>query len=60
LSCSKFEKLRDNFNLFDALFGWGSYQLELTAGDRKQTVSTAIVTGGYFDSLGYARLWAGC
>jgi putative ABC transport system permease protein len=52
LSCPKFEKLRDNFNIFDALFGWGSQQLELAAGDRKRTVSTAIITGGYFDSLG--------
>lgn len=48
----KFEMLRDNFNFFDPLFGWGNQRHELTAGDRKQLAQVAIVTGTYFDTLG--------
>jgi predicted permease len=48
----KFEMLRDNFNFFDPLFGWGKNRSDLTVEDRKQPAQVAIVTGNYFESLG--------
>ncbi len=49
----KFELLRDNFKVFDPLFGWGGFRdFELTVEDRKQPAHVAFVSGNYFDALG--------
>ena len=52
LSYPKFERLRDNFDLFESLFGWtwGDYKLE--AEGRIRILDVDLVTGNYFDALG--------
>jgi putative ABC transport system permease protein len=49
----KFLVMRDNFDVFKPLFGWGSFPARITAGqlatDRGRL---AGVTGDYFDTLG--------
>jgi putative ABC transport system permease protein len=48
----KFELMRDNFDAFKPLFGWGSFSLEVAAGPWKSEALVAGVTGNYFDALG--------
>ena len=52
LSYQKFLLLRDNFDVFEDLFGWSSRPFELVLDNRRQPVETQLVTGNYFDSLG--------
>ena len=52
LSYPKFERLRDNFDLFETLFGWSRSIQPLTSGQESRPVEIAWVTGNYFETLG--------
>ena len=45
ISYPKFEMLRDNFDVFEDLFGWSSREFELVADNRNQPVQCLLVTG---------------
>jgi putative ABC transport system permease protein len=52
LSYQKFLLLKDNFDVFEDLFGWSVYEFEMTADNRQRPIISQLVTGNYFNSLG--------
>jgi putative ABC transport system permease protein len=52
ISYPKYELIRDNFDKFDSIFGWGSAPLFLTVGEWRERQTVTTVTGNYFDALG--------
>jgi predicted permease len=52
ISYTKFEVIRDNFEIFDPLFGWGGFNRTVTIGESKQTKHVVAVTGNFFETLG--------
>ncbi len=52
LSYPGFERLRDNFDVFESLFGWTWGNYELKFANRTRLVDVDLVTGNYFDALG--------
>ncbi|HUG81204.1 MAG TPA: ABC transporter permease [Bryobacterales bacterium] len=52
LSYVKYEILRDNFDVFETLFGWSARSFPLTLKEQSLTVETQAVTGNYFEALG--------
>ena len=56
MSYPRFERLRDNFDLFETLFGWTWGNHELRFGNRMQDLEVDLVTGNYFRELGVQPL----
>ena len=52
ISYPRFERLRDNFDLFETLFGWTGGNYELKFANRTREVDVNLVTGNYFNELG--------
>jgi hypothetical protein len=49
--------VRDNFPLFDGLFGWGMRgERDVVAADRRESARVTLVTGTYFETLGVRPL----
>lgn len=48
----KFEVMRDHFDIFTSLFGWGGFKREVAIGEWKEQLQVVGVTGNYFDALG--------
>ena len=56
ISYPRFERLRDNFDLFETLFGWTNRTYELNFVNSTREVTVNLVTGNYFDELGIRPL----